>query len=145
MDGTQLQFPLPGDGLPDYSITKDGSGTLVLSETNTYSGSTTISDGTLEVASDANLGSTPGSADVDNIIFNGGTLNTSSGFTLNSNRGITMTGAGTINTNAGTTLTYGGLITGSGALTKSGAGTLVLSGTNTYSRSTLFLMVLTVK
>ena len=83
-------------------------------------GGTTISDGTLEVASDANLGSTPGSADVDNIIFNGGTLNTSSGFTLNSNRGITMTGAGTINTNAGTTLTYGGLITGSGALTKSG-------------------------
>ena len=107
VDGTQLTISAAiGDGVPHYAITKDGSGTLVLSGTNTYSGSTTISDGTLEVASDANLGSTPVSADADNIIFNGGTLNTSSGFTLNSNRGITMTGAGTINTNTATTLTY---------------------------------------
>ena len=98
------------------SLVKGGSAVLTLGGDNDYTGSTTINAGTLKVASDDKLGSAPSSVDADNIIFNGGTLNTSSGFTLNSNRGITMTGAGTINTNAGTTLTYGGLITGSGCL-----------------------------
>ena len=40
-----------------------------------------------------------------NIIFNGGTLNTTADFTLGANKGITMTGAGTIDIDAGTTLT----------------------------------------
>ena len=59
----------------------------------------------ISISSSANLGATPGSADTDNIIFNGGTLNTTGTFTLGSNKGITMTGNGTINTNSSTTLT----------------------------------------
>ena len=59
-------------------------------------------------------------------------------FTLNTNRGITLsTGGGTINTNTGTTLTYGGVIDGTTAFTKSGAGTLLLSGANTYTGDTI--------
>ena len=83
------------------------------------------------LSADNNLGSAPGSADTDNIIFNGGGLIITSGVTFDSNRGVTMTGAGTINTASSTTSNIQGVITGSGALTKSGDGTLTLSATNT--------------
>ena len=118
------------------ALTKAGSGTLTLSGSNTYSGSTTLGSGTIAISSSANLGATPGSADADNIIFNGGTLNTTGTFTLGSNKGITMTGNGSINTNSSTTLTYGGIATGSGALTKLGTGVIILSGNNTYTGDT---------
>ena len=115
------------------SVDKVGEGILILNQSNVYTGTITISDGTISVASSANLGATPGSADADNIIFNGGTLNTTADFTLGANKGITMTGAGTIDTDASTTLTYAGSITDSGVLTKSGTGTLSLSGTSDNS------------
>ena len=94
------------------ALIKVGSGTLTLSGSNTYSGSTTISAGTISISSSDNLGFTPGSADADNIIFNGGTLNTSGTFTLGTNKGLTLTGNGTIDTDASTTLTYEGIIAG---------------------------------
>jgi autotransporter-associated beta strand protein len=118
------------------NLIKSGSGTLTLSATNTYSGITTISEGTLRISADRNLGAVPLSATATSITFNGGTLNTTADITLNTNRGITLTGAGTINTNSGTWLTYGGVIAGAGAITKSGAGTAELFGGNTYSGGT---------
>ena len=130
-DANDKEFSGVIQGAGNFS--KSGSGTLTLSGTNTYTGSTTINAGTISVASSANLGATPGSADADNIIFNGGTLNTTADFTLGANKGITMTGAGTIDIDAGTTLTYAGSITDSGVLTKSGTGTLSLSGTSDNS------------
>ena len=130
-DANDKEFSGVIQGAGNFS--KSGSGTLTLSGTNTYTGSTTINAGTISVASSANLGATPGSADADNIIFNGGTLNTTAEFTLGANKGITMTGAGTIDTDAGTTLTYAGSITDSGALTKAGTGTLSLSGSSDNS------------
>ena len=109
---------------------------MLLTGSNTYTGSTTISAGTISISSSDNLGATPGSADADNIIFNGGTLNSSANFTLETNKGITLTGDGTVNTDSSTTLTYGGVITGSENLIKTGTGTFVLSGINTYTGNT---------
>ena len=117
---------------------KSGEGSQTLSGTNTYAG-TTINGGTLSVSSDANLGTSPGSTDADNIILGGGTLNTTASFTMDTDRGVTLTGNGGINVNAVTTLTYGGIVAdgvSSFSLTKSGGGDFVLSGAHTYDGDT---------
>ena len=117
---------------------KSGEGSQTLSGINTYAG-TTINGGTLSVSSDANLGTSPGSTDADNIILGGGTLNTTASFTMDTDRGVTLTGNGGINVNAVTTLTYGGIVAdgvSSFSLTKSGGGDFVLSGAHTYDGDT---------
>ena len=127
------------DGSSATAITKTGNGITVLVADNTYSGITNINAGTLRISKDSNLGAVPASTTATSITFNGGTLNTTADFTLNSKRGITLnSGGGTINTNSGTTLTYDGIITGTGALTKSGTGTFNLTSgsNNTYSGAT---------
>jgi fibronectin-binding autotransporter adhesin len=117
-------------------MAKEGLGTLVLSNTgNSYQGATAINDGILSIASDAVLGTVPGSA-TTNLTFGGGTLQASAALTINANRSITLgLGGGTIDTN-GFSVAFGGTISGSNALTKAGAGTLTLTGTNTYIGTT---------
>jgi filamentous hemagglutinin family protein len=90
------------------SLVKQGAGTLTLSGNNTYSGSTTISEGTLNLGTGGTSGSITG-----NVINNA-----------------------TLNFNRSDALTYAGAISGSGSVTKQGAGTLTLSGDNTYNGST---------
>ena len=121
------------------NLVKTGSGTLTLSGTNTYTGTTTISSGTLNIFADSGLGAAPGSATAGHLTLNGGTLRTTSNFTLNSNRGIALgSNNGTFNVHGSSTLTYGGIIAGSGSLTKVGTGTLVLtSQLSTYSGGTI--------
>ena len=122
------------------SVTQSGSGTLTLSGNNTYSGISTINNGcTLSINADNRLGTAPSSPTAGGIVIDGGTLLTTATFTLNANRGITLSStinASTFNVSSGTTLTYGGIITGAGLLGKSGSGTLILSGANTYSGAT---------
>ena len=115
------------------SLAKNGAGNLILSNTNTYAGSTTVSAGTLSIAADAGLGTAPVSVTADSLVLAGGTLATTANITLNSNRGLTVTTAGTLDVGTGTTLTYDGIATGTGTLTKSGTGTLTLTGQNTLS------------
>ena len=124
------------NGSGTVALTKVGTGTLTLSGVNTYSGATTISAGTLSIAADSGLGTAPGAPTAGQLTFNGGTLLTSASLTLDPNRGIALTGAGSLSVNPATTLTYGGVIAGAGALTKLGTGTLTLSGVNTYTGAT---------
>ena len=89
-------------------LTQAGPGTLILTGANTYTGTTTISAGTLQIGSGGTTGSVAGNI-VDNaaLVFN--------------------------RSNA---TTYAGVVSGTGSLTKSGAGTLTLMGANTYTGGT---------
>ena len=118
-------------------ITKNDGGTLTLTRANTFTGATTINGGTVSIGADNNLGTAPGAATANKLVFNGGTLGTTATFTLSANRGTTLNaGGGTFDTAAGTTLTYNGIIAGTGGLTKADGGTLVLGGANTYTGAT---------
>jgi autotransporter-associated beta strand protein len=133
-----LTFAQPTDSALDQvitgagSIAKTGAGVLALSGTNTYTGGTTITAGTLAVTDDANLGNVAGV-----LTFNGGTLRVSTGGgpTVALARAITLQAAGgTVETTIATILT--GNITGAGGLTKTGTALLSLGGTNNYTGAT---------
>jgi len=123
------------------SLVKSGAGTLILSASNTYTGTTTISAGTL-------------------LLSNAGTISTNgldlsaSGATLNiSNIAATTVDVASFTGATGSTVslgsknmsfggnnastTFAGAITGSGNLTKNGTGTTTLSGANTYTGSAI--------
>jgi len=108
------------------TMTSSGAGVLVLGGTNTYTGTTTITSGTLSIATDRGLGGTSGS-----LTLNGGTLEvTGSSVTLSGSRVVTTTNASSgINVADGCTFTIGQSVSGTGGLTmtSSGVGTLTLS------------------
>ncbi|OGV70303.1 MAG: hypothetical protein A2283_03430, partial [Lentisphaerae bacterium RIFOXYA12_FULL_48_11] len=116
----------------NQGFVKSGSGTLFLAGTNTYLGTTRLNAGILHITNDTNLGSANAG-----LVFNGGTLRTTSDVTIN--RGITFLANAVISNELATTLAMTNAITGGFNLTKTGAGTLVLSGSNTYSGTTMLL------
>lgn len=93
------------------TLIKYGSGTQTLTANNTYTGGTTIYEGTLQIGDGGSSGSIVGDVHLagENAVF---AINRS---------------------NAGE---FSGNITGSGSLVKRGNGTWVLSGNNTYSGGT---------
>jgi outer membrane autotransporter protein len=96
------------DGSSPGMLEKTGSGRLVLTGANTYTGGTTIQAGTLQIGAGGKAGSLSG--DVTNhsvLVFD-----------------------------RGDELTFAGAISGTGSLIQQGAGTLVLTGANTYSGGT---------
>ena len=114
-------------------VVQAGTLTLSTSSNNTFDGGVDIEGGTLSISKDRHLGSVPFSADADNIILDGGTLEItgSTNFTIDSNRGITVNSASTLDIdNASMDLTYAGILAGSGNLTKDGSGEFVLQGTS---------------
>lgn len=130
--GTNSTFSHALSGTGDFI--KSGVGTLTYSGTNSSTGRTFLNGGTLEISSDAKLGTVPATFDADRLSFDGGTLRTTSSFALPANRGITLSsGGGKLDVAAGTTLTAGSIIAGSGSLTKLGDGTLALGAVNTFT------------
>lgn len=129
------------NGASAGSLVKSGDGTLLLSATNTYTGSTTVNAGTLRVGS---ANAIPSGTEL--------TIGATGSFDMNGFAGVfgSLAGAGTV-TNGGASAaalttggndadsTYSGSIqNGAGAvsLTKTGTGKLTLSGANTYSGAT---------
>lgn len=101
-----IRLPIVGTG----GFTKAGTGLVILSAANTYTGPTTIGGGTLQVGNagaQGDLGATTGA------IVNNGTLT----FNRSSDSGV---------------LVVTNNITGTGALIQQGTGTTILTGTSTY-------------
>ncbi|MGH6750890.1 MAG: autotransporter domain-containing protein, partial [Bradyrhizobium sp.] len=121
------------------ALTMTGSGIVTLSGTNSYTGGTTISDGTLQLSGSGTLGSIARVTVVnsDSAILDLG------GSTQIQNGGVTVAAGtiqnGTLSSSGGFDVRSGAVsaaLTGSGALTKSTADTVTLSGVNTYGGGT---------
>jgi outer membrane autotransporter protein len=90
------------------ALNKQGSGRLVLTGQNTYTGGTVIDAGNLQIGNGGTTGSIVGNVD---------------------NNGLLVF-------NRSDDMSYGGVISGSGLLTKDGGGRLILTGENTYTGNT---------
>ena len=96
-----------GEWVPGRTLSVSGSGTLLLTGADAYTGATTVSGGTLQIGAGGLTGSINGTAGV--------------------------TDNATLAFNRSGTYTFGPAISGSGAVTMLGPGTLVLTGSNIYT------------
>jgi autotransporter-associated beta strand protein len=117
-------------------ITKEGAGVLAIATACTYSGPTTINNGTLRTRTSSNRLPTGTEVIVNSPgVFDPAVSQTVK--TVNGNGAITYSGSGTLTINGGSGFnsTITGIISDGasfGNITKSGAGTLTLGGVNTY-------------
>ncbi|MDR2366565.1 MAG: autotransporter-associated beta strand repeat-containing protein [Deltaproteobacteria bacterium] len=117
------------------TVTKEGSGDLVLTQANSHQGTTVIESGRIVAAADNALGSGSYSVSESAGLALQGTSQTVSGV---SGQGSIDLGTGSLEvaTASGNDYTYGGGISGLGALIKTGQGTLTLTGENGYAGGT---------
>jgi len=92
------------------SLIQSGSGSLTLAAVNTYSGATTVSNGTLLLSGSGRLG--------------------------NGNYSGLITNNGILNYGSSAAQTLAGVVSGTGSLIQSGGGSLTLVAVNTYSGAT---------
>lgn len=111
------------------SLVKTGNGILVLNATNTYTGKTTVTQGTLTINGDDRLGAAPGAFTADQLKLDGGMLRINGNTTFNANRGITLGyGGGNLQVADSVVLTLGATNAIAGA---NGRLTLVTASGNT--------------
>jgi fibronectin-binding autotransporter adhesin len=132
------------------SLTKSCSGNMTLTGTNSHSGGTTISTGTLTLGGTANTLMGTGTVTLasgctlalngnnnltNTFVLNGGTVTNGNSFSANLNGPITFGATNTFNLSTTGNMTLGGAITGSGGLIKLGTsnGPLVLSGASSFT------------
>jgi fibronectin-binding autotransporter adhesin len=111
---------------------KTGPGTLLITGNQSASwlgGNAVVAEGVLRISAENQLGS-----DFNGVIFRGGTLQITNGFTPSTGRVFTLgTGGGTLLIDAAQTVRLDGtgVIVGNSVLTKAGPGSLVITGFNT--------------
>jgi autotransporter-associated beta strand protein len=125
---------LSGGSLAALTLAKSGAGTLSLASTNTFSGDSTLSGGTIQVAANGSLGSNA-------VAINGGTLSAAGAVSSLANAFSVATAGGTFEIAGTTTITKALVISGaasnnSNPVTKSGAGTLTFNATGTSAFGT---------
>ena len=126
---TNITASISGSG--SSGLTKAGAGTLILSGSNSYTGTTTLNAGMITIGNANALGSS------GNITFSGGSLQYGSGITQDiSSRIKNSTSAMIIDTN-GNNVNFANAIdsTNTGGLTKNSTGTLTLNGNNNLTDS----------
>jgi len=122
-----------GVGGGAVGIASLGSGTLTITNANTYSGNTLLYGGTLAISNSAALGTgtitftNNGNATISALAA----LNVTNNYAIGTNSTATFTEA------SGVSLTNSGVIAGSGSITETGGGTLTLTANNTYTGTTL--------
>ena len=124
-----MSSAVTNNGSNAVNLVKAGSGTLVLANTNSYTGTTYLDGGVLQFSGTSQLG-----AATTPITFGGGTLQYNGNTDDISAKTVTINGGGaTINTN-GQNVTFANAIgnNGPGGLTKAGGGTLTLSASNPF-------------
>ncbi len=138
IDTAGYSVPVSGTISGAGNLNKAGAGSLILANSNTYSGGTSISQGTLQLASAVAVQNSTVSINVDNGLqfspgigaFDVGGLSGSNSLTLSDTGGNAVTlAAGGNNANT----TFSGSIGGNGGLVKSGSGSLTLSGSNSFT------------
>ncbi|OYR20775.1 autotransporter domain-containing protein [Brucella thiophenivorans] len=116
------------------ALLKRGAGTLILGQSNNYTGGTLVEGGVLQAGADG--------AFVNNTAFavNGGKLDLNnfnvSMSSLMGEGGILSLGSADLTINQSANTRFDGNIDGTGSLTKSGTGILVLNGSNNYTGGT---------
>jgi len=116
--GNQDTLTLSGNGYSGAGgagFTKVGSGTLVITGTNTYKNTTTISAGTLQLGDGGATGTLPG----NRAIVNNGTL-------VFNRTNVVIQG-----------VDFGGPISGSGMIRRTQSNTVVLTAANTFTGGTV--------
>ena len=137
-DNSTVEYNVSGDAITGTTtVTKRGSAKATLSNTNSFTGKTTIENGTLAVT---NLGQKSGVNNgalgvyTNEVNLNGGTLEATESMTTDHPVTLGSKG-GAISVDDGKTLTLNNSIKGSGyTLTKEGTGTLMLAPTANYSK-----------
>lgn len=124
---TTVSANLSGNG--SSGLTKAGAGSLLLSGSNSYTGTIALNAGTVTIGNANALGAS------GNITFSGGTLQYGSGNDTDFSSRIKNSGSSIIVDTNNNNVTFGTALdaTNTGGLTKQGTGTLTLSVSNTLT------------
>jgi autotransporter-associated beta strand protein len=121
-------------------FTKSGAGTLVLSASNSFSGTTTVSAGVLSLANtNALSASTLDHSSAGSVSFSNLTGANLGGLQGSTNLALTNASGTAVALNVGgnnSSTTYSGALSGGGSLIKVGTGTLALSGNSSFTGTT---------
>src|ERR1017187_3836964 len=111
------------------SLTQAGTGTMLLSGANTYTGGTFWNGGLLVIGNNTALGT-------GLFTMNSGSISNNTGGTFVVANNVNLASTTSVGVGTNDSLTLSGVIYNTGGLTKVGNGTLVLNGANTYGGTT---------